>query len=311
MFDKRRLGKILVPLLTPFDDATGDLDLNRVRGLVTHLIDSGKADSLVLTGTTGEFHTMTVEERVSLLSLVHSEFGDRIAAVAGVGCASTRETVALAKEAERIGYDTVMVVAPYYAKPNQRELFDHFRAVAEAVDLSVMLYNIPIFTGVNIEPETVGRLAEISNIVAIKEEAELNPKQMTAFLNATPPEFIVYNGDDTMILEAYAQGGPDRIGGIISGASHLIGNQLREMIEMFLNGRIAAAAAVQQQFLPLFRVMGQNDRVNPAALWKDALRLAGIDAGVPRLPLSTGTPEEIARIRDVLNGLNLIPVPAS
>lgn len=311
MFDRSRFGKILVPLLTPFDDATGDLDLERVRGLVTHLIDSGNADSLVLTGTTGEFHTMTYEERVSLLSVVHDEFGDRIAAVAGVGCASTRKTVALAKEAERIGYDTVMVVAPYYAKPNQRELYDHFRAVAEAVDLSVMLYNIPIFTGVNIAPETVARLSEISNIVAIKEEAELNPKQMTAFLNATPPDFLVYNGDDTMILEAYAQGGAERIGGIISGASHLVGNQLRDMIERFLDGRIAEAAALQQRFLPLFRIMGQNERVNPAALWKDALRLAGIDAGVPRLPLSTGTPDEVARIRELLSQLNLISTPTS
>lgn len=306
MYDPKRYGKILVPLITPFDDTTEDLDLDRARGLIRHLIDSGNADTLVLTGTTGEFHTMTFDERVRVFDLVHGEFGAEIPAIAGVGCASTRETIQLAKRAEQIGFSTVMVVAPYYAKPNQRELYDHYRAVAESVGLEIMLYNIPIFTGVNLEPDTVGRLAEIGNIVAIKEEAELNPKQMTAFMNVTPDDFIIYNGDDTMILEAYAQGGPERIGGVISGASHLVGNQIRKMIETFLGGKVAEAARTQQALLPLFRVMGQNSRVNPVALWKSALRLAGLDAGIPRKPLSVATDNELAEIRRVLKSLSLI-----
>lgn len=305
MFDTNRFGKILVPLLTPFGEDQS-LDLERARSLVRHLIDSGNADSLVLTGTTGEFHTMSFEERVKLFEMVRAEFSDEIPSIAGVGAASTIETVALAKKAQELGFDTVMVVCPYYAKPNQRELYDHFKAVSEAVELNILLYNIPIFTGVNLDPETVSRLAELRNIVGIKEEAELNPKQMTAFLNATPEEFIIYNGDDTMILEAYAQGGAKRIGGVISGASHLIGNQIREMIETFLAGDIKTAAATQRSFLPLFRVMGQNGRVNPAALWKDALRLAGLDAGIPRLPLSRGITEEVEEIRRVLKSLKLI-----
>lgn len=305
MFNKDRFGKILVPLLTPFAEDQS-LDLDRARKLIGQLIDSGNADSLVLTGTTGEFHTMSFEERVRLFELVQGEFASRIPAIAGVGAASTMETIALAKKAEKLGFDTVMIVCPYYAKPNQRELYDHFRAVSEAVSLNIMLYNIPIFTGVNLDPETVGRLAELANVVAIKEEAELNPKQMTAFLNATPEEFIVYNGDDTMVLEAYAQGGPERIGGVISGASHLIGNQVRAMIETFLAGNVAEAAATQRSLLPLFRVMGQNDRTNPAALWKDALRLVGMDAGIPRLPLSRGLPQEVEEVERVLKSLGLI-----
>lgn len=305
MFDRQRYGKILVPLVTPFaEDQT--LDLGRARTLVRYLIDSNNADSIVLTGTTGEFHTMTLEERVRIFELVHTEFSKEIPAIAGVGCTSTIETIALAKEAEQIGFDTVMVVAPYYAKPNQRELYDHFRAVSEAVGVNIMLYNIPIFTGVNVDSDTVARLAELRNIVAIKEEAELNPKQVSAFLNATPDEFIVYNGDDTMILEAYVQGGTERIGGVISGASHLIGNRIRRMIDTFLAGDVSTAAKEQQALLPVFRVMGQNNRTNPVALWKEGLRLAGIDAGVPRLPLSRGTDEEIAEIRRVFDTLSLL-----
>src|SRR3546814_18565354 len=119
-----------------------------------------------------------------------------------------------------------MVIAPYFNKPNQEQIYEHFRQVAESVSVNVILYNIPIFTGVNIEPETLARLARIGNVVAIKDEAELNPKQVTAYINATPDDFIIYNGDDTMILETFAQCATVRIGGVFSGASHLLGNQI-------------------------------------------------------------------------------------
>lgn len=304
-FNKDTYGKILVPLVTPFGDDQ-EVDYDRARSLIRFLIANNNADSLVLTGTTGEFHTMSIEERVRLFELAKEEFGDQIPSIAGVGCASTRDTVLLARRAEDLGYETVMVVAPYYAKPNQRELYDHFVAVAESVSMHVMLYNIPIFTGVNVDPETVGRLAAVPNIVAIKEEAELNPKQMTEFMNATPEHFIIYNGDDTMILEAFAQGGEQRVGGVISGASHLIGTRIRDMINTFLAGDVKRASEAQRSLLPLFRVMGQNNRTNPVALWKEALRLAGVDAGVPRLPLSRGTEEEIGNVRSVLLSLGLL-----
>jgi 4-hydroxy-tetrahydrodipicolinate synthase len=305
-FDNKKYGKILVPMMTPFRKDDQSVDLDVARSLADHLIASKNADTLIISGTTGEFHTMDYAERETLLGAIHEHVAGRMPLVAGVGCASTIETVKLAKAAEKIGYETVMVVAPYYAKPNQSEIYHHYRAVAEATSCNVMVYNIPIFTGVNVDPDTLGRLAEIPNIIAVKEEAELNPKQMTAFLNATPEDFIVYNGDDTMILEAYAQGGPERIGGVISGASHLIGNQVRTMIETFLAGKIAEAAAMQRAFFPLFRVMSQNNRTNPAALWKDALRIAGVEAGYPRLPLSPGSDDEKANIRAVLTSLKLI-----
>jgi 4-hydroxy-tetrahydrodipicolinate synthase len=249
---------------------------------------------------------MTFDERVKLFEVVKEAVGTRIPLMAGVGCASTIETIRLAKKAEELGFELVMIVAPYYARPNQEELYVHYRKVAEAVGVKILLYNIPIFTGVNIEPETVAKLAEIPNIVGIKEEAELNPKQVTRYLNATPEDFIVYNGDDTMILEAYAQGGPERIGGVISGASHVIGELIRSMIDTFLAGKVQEAARMQRKIYPLLKIMGQNNRTNPVALWKEAMRLYGIDAGIPRLPLSRGTAEEIAQVKKVMQSVGLI-----
>ena len=211
------------------------------------------------------------------------------------------ETIALARKAADIGMDTVMIVAPYYTRPAQQELYAHYAEIAEAVPATnIMVYNIPIFTGVNVDPATLGRLARYPNIVAVKEEAELNPKQITGFLNATPETFIIYNGDDTMILEAYAQGGDARIGGVISGSSHVAGRFNRKMIETFLAGNITEAAAMQRKLQPLLKTMVQNGRSNSAPLWKDALKLLGVDAGIPRRPLTPATPEEIIEIRKAL-----------
>jgi 4-hydroxy-tetrahydrodipicolinate synthase len=305
-FNKEKYGKILIPMVTPFKE-NQEVDYDKAARLAEYLVAGKKGDTLILSGTTGEFHTQSFEERVRIFDTVKQAVGDRIPLIAGIGCASTLETIALGRKAAELGFETVMVVSPYYSKPNQEELYAHYRQVAEAVpSLNMMLYNIPIFTGVNIHPETVGRLAEIRNIVAIKEEAEINPKQITAFLNSTPEEFIIYNGDDTMILEAYAQGGPARIGGVISGSSHVIGGQIREMIDTFLAGRISEAAQMQRRIYPLLRIMGQNSRTNPVALWKEALKLTGIDAGLPRMPLSRGTPEEIANVKKIMQSLGLV-----
>jgi len=238
--------------------------------------------------------------------VIKEAVGNKIPLMAGVGCTSTIETMALARKAEEIGFEIMMVVSPYYSKPTQKELYNHFRKVAESVNIPMMLYNIPIFTGVNINPETVAKLSKIENIIAIKEEAELNPKQMTEFINITPDDFIIYCGDDTMILEAFAQGGAKRIGGIISGASHIIGVQLRNMINRFINGKVEEAAKIQQKYLPLFRIMGQNGRTNPCSLLKEAMKMVGYNAGIPRLPLSPGTEEEIAEVKRVMKKLNIV-----
>ena len=305
MFDKERYGKILTPLVTPFREDQS-VDYAAAISIAEKLIADQQADSIILTGTTGEFFTMSFEERVKLFKVIKDAVGNKIPLMAGVGCASTIETMALAKKAEELGFEIMMVVSPYYTKPNQSQLYTHFKKVAESVNINIMVYNIPIFTGVNVNPETLSKLAKIENVVAVKEEAELNPKQMTEFINITPDDFIIYCGDDTMVLEAYAQGGTKRIGGIISGASHIIGIQLRKMIEMFNEGKVQEAAKMQQKYLPLFRIMGQNGRFNPCALIKEAMKMLGYNAGIPRLPLTPGTEEEIAEVRKVMKELNII-----
>jgi len=305
MYNKEKYGKILTPMVTPFKEDQS-VDYKAVASIAKKLVNDSIADTLVVGGTTGEFFTMSFKERVDLFKAVKNAVGDKIPIIPGVGATSTIETVALARKAEELGFESVMVVSPYYTKPSQNQLYLHFKAVAESVKINIMIYNIPIFAGVNVNPETLSKLAEIENIVAVKEEAELNPKQMTDFINSTPDDFIIYCGDDTMVLEAYAQGGIERIGGIISGASHIIGKELRKMIEMFNQGNVREAAKMQQKYFPLFRIMGQNGRFNPCALIKEAMKMMGYNAGIPRLPLTRGTEEEIREIKKVMKKLNII-----
>ncbi|MTI58764.1 MAG: 4-hydroxy-tetrahydrodipicolinate synthase [Firmicutes bacterium] len=305
MFDKNKYGKVLVPMVTPFKE-NQNVDYEAAVSIAERLISEKKADSIILTGTTGEFFTMNFQERVRLFETIKEAVGDKIPLIAGTGCASTVETIALSKKAEELGFEVVMVVAPYYTKPNQKQLYNHYKMLSDEVSISIMLYNIPIFTGVNLNPETVAELAKIDNIVAIKDEAELNVKQITEFINVTPNDFIIYNGDDTMIIETYAQGGKDRIGGVVSGQAHLIGDRIRDMIDFFLAGEVQKAAEMQQSFLPLFRIMGQNNRLNPVALLKDAMRMIGYNSGFPRLPLTPGAEAEKAEVKIMMEKLNIL-----
>jgi len=305
MLDKEKYGKILVPMVTPFkEDQSADYEA--AVSIAEKLIEDNMADSIILSGTNGEFFNMNFEERVKLFKVIMEAVGDKIPLIAGTGCVSTIETIALSKKAEELGYKMVMVSSPYYTRPTQNELYNHFKKVAESINIQMTLYNIPIFTGVNINPKTVAKLSEIDNIIAIKEEAEINPKQMTEFINCTSDDFIIYCGDDSMILEAFVQGGAKRIGGIISGGSHIIGTRLRNMIKMFLSGKVKEAAEMQQNFLPLFRSWGQNGRLNPCSLMKESMKIVGYKAGIPRLPLTPGTEEEIAEVRRVMKKLNII-----
>jgi 4-hydroxy-tetrahydrodipicolinate synthase len=298
MYSKEKYGKILVPMVTPFKE-NGDVDYDAIVQLGKMLLERKWADTLILTGTTGEFFTMTAEERIKVFETAYMHFSNKIPLIAGVGCTSTRETILLAKAAQDLGYELVMAVAPYYTKPSQYELLNHYKELAAAVKIDILIYNIPIFTGVNVSPATVSELAKIPNIVGIKEEAELNAKQITEFLNATPDDFIVYNGDDTMVLESFVQG-YERIGGVISGGSQVAGDQIRKMIDLLHEGKVQEASKIQRKLLPLFRVMGQGGRTNPVCLLKDAMRMLGYPAGFPRHPLLPGTPEEVAKVRDVM-----------
>jgi 4-hydroxy-tetrahydrodipicolinate synthase len=305
MFDRNYYRKILVPIITPFK-SDQSVDFDALVSVAEKLMNDKKADSLIITGTTGEFFTMNYEERTKVYRLMMEKFGKRIPLIAGTGAASTGEAIALSRKAEELGYELVMVLAPYYTKPSQQEILQHFKRVSDEIGINMIMYNIPIFAGVNIEPETVAPLSMIKNIVGIKEEAELNPKQITAFINVTEEDFVVYCGDDTMILEAYAQGGESRIGGVVSGGSHLIGDRIRIMIEDFIAGKLEQAAYMQQSFFQLFRVLSPGDRTNPVSLLKDAMNMIGYNAGIPRLPLIPGTKEEKDDLRKVMKDLGIL-----
>ncbi len=299
----KKLGHIVIPLTTPFHKDTQDLNLDAAGRITDRLIGEKACDSLIVGGTSGEFNALSVEERIALFRIVKEAAGGRVPLVAGACSTSTRDTVRLAQEGERIGYDAVMALGPSYCRPTQEGAYRHFSAVAESTALPVMLYNIPIFTGLNVEKETVARLAEKhANVVAIKDEAGINPTQMTEFRRVTPEGFTIYNGDDIMVLCGLAQGAA----GVVSGSSHIVGRQMREMINHFLEGRIGEALEIHMTLDPLFKAYGSNGRLNPIPLWKAAMELCGLEAGPPRLPLDPATPEETAIMRGHLERLGVL-----
>jgi len=280
-------GRLLLPLITPFmhDDT---IDHDRLGELANHVLDREYGDALIVGGTTGEFYALTLEERVALFRSVKAAIGNRAPLVAGTGAASTKHAVALTKAAASFGYDAVMVVAPYYSRPTQQGLRLHYEQVAAATDLPLMLYNIPLFAGANIAPDTVAALAKIPNIVAIKEEAAINPLQTSEFVLGTPDGFEVYCGDDTMALQALVQGAV----GVVSGGSHVLGDLMRATMDAFAAGDVAKAVATQLKMYPFFKALLGEGRVNPIPLVREAVALTWQPVGPPRLPQTPASDAE-------------------
>ena len=277
-----QFGRVSTAMVTPFDHK-GHIDFAKTPQLVNHLIDNG-TDSLVVAGTTGESPTLSKEEKIALFRHVVKVVDKRVPVIAGTGSNNTYATIELTKKAEEIGVDAIMIVAPYYNKPNQEGLYQHFKAAAEATSLPVMVYNIPGRSAVNILPETVIRLAEIPNIVAVKEASgDLNA--MTKIIANTPDDFLLYSGDDGLTLPVLAIGGT----GIVSVASHVIGNEMQAMVDAFFSGRNADAAKLHQRLLPIMQ--GLFAAPSPAPV-KTALQLKGLDVGSVRLPMIPLTEQE-------------------
>ena len=293
-------GRVITAMVTPMD-RTLAVDYDRAAALAKRLVERG-SDGLVVCGTTGESPTLTDEEKVRLFHTIHEAVGRRAAVIAGTGTYNTAHSIHLTKEAERAGCDGVLLVNPYYNKPSQEGLYQHFKAVAESTRLAVMLYNIQGRTSVNCEPATVARLAQIPNIVAIK-EASGSLDQMSQIRKLTPPEFLLYSGDDSLTLPLLAVGGH----GVVSVASHLAGREIREMIEAFVAGDVLGATAMHLRLWPLFKVLFIT--TNPVPV-KAALALAGFDAGSLRLPLVEATSKEREQIAAVLKDLALTAVAA-
>lgn len=294
------MGRVSIPVVTPFFD-NEDVNLPALEKLIDFLVGKSCSDSLILTGTTGEFYALTDAERVELWEVARDAVAGRVPLVASVGAASTRATLQLAQKAERLGYDVLMVVLPYYSKPTQTGVLRHFQAVAEATSLPILIYNIPLFAGINMEPTTLQRLAAIPNIWGIKEEAGIHPIQATAFALNTPPDFSLYCGDDTMILQVFAQGGV----GAVSGGAHVIGPGIQKMIATYLKGDNETARSLYRRMFPFFSALTQNDRTSPVPILRSAIQLvSGIKIGPPRSPQMPATDEETATIAAILENLS-------
>jgi len=290
---EEKYGQILLPLITPYKGENQDVDYERYAELIEYLIENDLCDSFIVTGTTGEASLLTFDERVKLMEVAVKANAGRKPIIAGTGCASTKETIALTREAEKLGIELCMVVCPFYNKPTQEGIYLHFKAIAESTSCNIMLYNIPIFVGVNIEPSTVARLAGIENIIGIKDEAGINPTQVTDFMLASKdvdPDFVVYNGDDIMLLPTIVQGAK----GLVSGGAHIFGHEIREIFKAFAEGDHEKA---KDLFVPIYRFCkstGQNGRILPNSIMRVAIEtITGIKLGDARLPLAPPTDEEM------------------
>lgn len=290
-----KLGSLLTAMITPFQE-DGSLDTGQAARLAHHLVEIGN-EGVVVAGTTGESPTLTDEEKLELFRAVVGEIGGRATVIAGTGTNDTRHSIELTKEAEKLGVDAIMAVVPYYNRPTQEGLYRHFRAIAESTSLPVMLYNVPSRTGCNLLPETVARLAEIDNVVAIKEASgDLN--QVSEIRRRTPNDFAVYSGDDSLTLPILSLGGV----GVVSVAAHLVGRRLRAMIDAFHKGDVRTATAIHLELWPIFKAMFVT--TNPIPV-KTAVNMLGMNAGPLRPPLGPPSEEEERAIREVLreNGL--------
>lgn len=270
------LGDIGTAMVTPFNEQ-GEIDEGLTKALVNHLVDHG-TDTIVVNGTTGESPTVTREEKRQMLEWVLEEAAGRVKVIAGTGTNNTYESIELTKEAEEVGVDGVMLVTPYYNKPNQEALYAHFSAIAKETTLPILLYNIPGRSVINMTVETTIRLAkDFANIQGVK-EASGDLEQMAAIIHGTDESFAVYSGDDGLTLPLLAIGGT----GIISVSSHVVGLEMKQMIQAYKNGDVARASKMHLALLPLFQALFKEP--NPVPL-KYALNQQGIEVGDVRLPL--------------------------
>ena len=294
------MGRLLTAMVTPFD-ARGEVDYRQAKKLALSLLDSG-SDGLVVSGTTGESPTLSREEKLRLFSEIRSAVADRGTVVAGTGNNDTRESQKLTREAERIGVDACMLVVPYYNRPTQQGLLEHFKAVAQSTTLPCIIYNVPSRTVTNLAAATLIKLSQIDNIVGVK-EASGDFRQIAEVVDGTRKDFLVYSGNDSDTLPILALGGY----GVISVASHLVGMQIKDMIRKSLGGKFQDAARIHRHLLTLIGALFVVS--NPAPV-KWALNYLGFRVGRPRLPLVEPDEESADLIEATLKNYNIdLPIP--
>jgi 4-hydroxy-tetrahydrodipicolinate synthase len=290
-----RFGSVITAMVTPF---RGDhaVDYGGAQELASYLLDQG-SDAVVVAGSTGESPTLTHKEKAELFRVVGEAVRGRGHLICGTGTYSTAETLELTQAAEDAGADGLLVVTPYYNKPPQRGLVAHFERIADATELPIIAYNIPGRTATRIEHDTLLTLSKKPNIVAVKDST--GDFQRISRLMSEAPDFQVYSGDDWATFGYVCLGAV----GVVSVASHLVGPQIRQMIELIETGDVAAARKIHESLSPLFNALFVTS--NPIPL-KAALELVGRPAGVPRLPLVPATSEERDRVRRALEDAGLL-----
>jgi 4-hydroxy-tetrahydrodipicolinate synthase len=287
------LGEVLTATVTPFD-ANGAVDYDRYAELCAYLVDNG-SDGVVVSGTTGESPTLSDDERVELLRAAIDAVGDRATVVAGTGTYSTAHSVHLTEQAHEAGADGFLVVTPYYNKPPPRGIVEHFRAVAATSDRPVIVYNIPSRVVINIEPETMARLAEIPNVTAVKQaNDDLEQAERIVELGLD-----LYAGDDNIVYPFLELGGK----GGICVHTHVVGPQVKEMVRRFRDGDAEGARRIDEELAPAYELLAVT--TGPIQI-KAALNLLGQDVGGLRLPLVEASDEEKAQIRDCLERLGVL-----
>ena len=282
-------------MVTPFDEK-GTIDYKQAKKLALALLDSG-SEGLVVAGTTGESPTLIRDEELRLFSEIKSVVGERGIVIAGTGSNNTTEVLATTKGAEQAGADACLLVVPYYNKPTQEGLYHHFKTIAESTSLPFILYNVPSRTVISLTAETTIRLSQIGNIIGTK-EASGNFDQIAKIIDGTGDDFLVWSGNDSDTLPILVLGGY----GVISVASHLVGKQIREMIDSFTSGKTDKAAAIHRHLLPLVDALFVVS--NPIPI-KYAVNYLGFNVGKPRLPLTEPDEKSAALIKDTLRNYKI------
>ena len=292
-------GRLLTAMVTPFDEG-GRLDYEQSKKLALALLNSG-SDGVVVVGTTGESPTLIRDEELHLFAEVKSAVGEQGSVIASTGSNSTAEALEATKGAERIGVDACILVVPYYNKPTQEGLYQHFKTIAHSTNLPCILYNVPSRTVVSLSADTVIRLSQIDNIIGVK-EASGNLSEISKIISNSSEGFLVWSGNDSDTLPILALGGY----GVVSVASHLVGNQIRQMIDSFTNGEIENASRIHRQLLPLINALFIVSNPIPV---KYALNQIGFYVGKPRLPLTEPDEKSANIIRDALKNYKIdLPV---
>lgn len=292
-----RFGRMIPAMVTPFDE-NRELDLDKAQALAVRLVDGG-SDALVINGTTGESPTVFYPQKMELFRAVVSAVHGRVPVIANVGDNCTADTVDFARDVQKLGVDAFMCVVPYYNKPPQEGLYRHFKTIADAVELPIVLYNIPGRCVVNMEAETTLRLArEVDNIVAVK-EASGDMDQVKTIVEGAPEGFVVYSGDDAATYDVMKLGGV----GVITTIGNVAPKRMREIVDLCAEGDFTAAYKAHEDLLPL--MTGLFETANPI-LVKQALSLLGFPVGGVRLPLVDATPEQSERLAKIMRQVGVL-----